>query len=559
MDISSTQQADIPIPFADPEKKPQVALLRGLSKGGFMNRYLRGARSMADELGIEVVVFDAGDKEEMLAMAQDLIEQRVDAIIVNHVDLDYLKPALDTALELGIPVVSFDSVGTHPEVPEVEQDDMLTSYLLSRQIAVDYGGKAKVIYVNSVEFAPLLRRDRIWQDIKWRFTGISEVKADMGSVIDDTASIAEKTVDALLQQHPDTNVILAMWDEYAKGAVQAVKNRGLSDQVKVYSVDITGEDIKMMTEPGSPWVSTVAADSLNVGRLALRTAVALIAGESVDRFLFVESYLITQELLTTNEITSMDELIGVLPFLGESRHLWPEWMISILARGGYQKPIAALPAEELVAQLQSTLADLERRNTQLRIAADVSYMIGSILDPVDLMQQIVDAVCDRFDLYFVGLYLVQDGIGSEYLHKMAVLQAGTGEAGKEMVKNWHALQLDSASMIGQCITTGEARIALSITDETERFTNPLLLKTRSELALPFISRNETIGALTIQSPRENAFSQEDITVLQTMAGQIANAIENARLFVETERALEELKEANRRYIRDGWDNYLKRR
>jgi len=68
-----------------------------------------------------------------------------------------------------------------------------------------------------------------------------------------------------------------------------------------------------------------------------------------------------------------------------------------------------------------------------------------------------------------------------------------------------------------------------------RFDNPLLPETRSEMALPLISRGRVIGAMTIQSTRSAAFSDEDIATLQTMADQVANAIENARLFEETQR------------------------
>jgi len=89
-------------------------------------------------------------------------------------------------------------------------------------------------------------------------------------------------------------------------------------------------------------------------------------------------------------------------------------------------------------------------------------------------------------------------------------------------------------MIGWCTAQGKARIALDVGKEAVRFENPLLLETRSEMALPLISRGRVMGAMTIQSTKPAAFSEEDITTLQTMADQVANAIENARLFEETQ-------------------------
>jgi GAF domain-containing protein len=113
-------------------------------------------------------------------------------------------------------------------------------------------------------------------------------------------------------------------------------------------------------------------------------------------------------------------------------------------------------------------------------------------------------------------------------------------------------------MIGWCIANKQPRIALDVGEEAVRFENPLLPETRSELALPLISRGEAIGALTIQSSQEAAFSEEDIAVLQTMAGQIANSIENARLYRQTQAALEELENTHRWYLRQEWSRYLGR-
>jgi signal transduction histidine kinase len=87
-------------------------------------------------------------------------------------------------------------------------------------------------------------------------------------------------------------------------------------------------------------------------------------------------------------------------------------------------------------------------------------------------------------------------------------------------------------MIGWCLTHKEARIALDVGEDAVRFANPLLPLTRSEMALPLFTHGEIIGAMTIQSEKPAAFSRVDITALQTMSDQIANAIENARLFTD---------------------------
>lgn len=174
------------------------------------------------------------------------------------------------------------------------------------------------------------------------------------------------------------------------------------------------------------------------------------------------------------------------------------------------------------------------RALQLQTAAAVSSAVSSILDPDVLLPQMVELIRDRFNLYYVGLFLVsEDG-------RHAILQAGTGEAGRRMIEAGHRLEVGGQSMIGWCVANGQARIALDVGQEAVRFDNPFLPETRSEIALPLISRGRVIGAMTIQSGQPAAFDQEDITVLQTMADQLANAIENARLFQERERRITEL-------------------
>jgi len=170
----------------------------------------------------------------------------------------------------------------------------------------------------------------------------------------------------------------------------------------------------------------------------------------------------------------------------------------------------------------------EQRALELQTAAEVSRAASSILNPNVLLPQSVELIQERFNLYYAGIFLVDDS------EEWAVLRAGTGEAGRIQLERHHQLKLGGESMIGRCIASGEAQIALDVGDAAMRFQNPVLPETRSEMALPLISRGRTLGAMTIQSIRAAAFDQENINTLQTMADQLANAIENARLFAQAQ-------------------------
>ncbi|MBN1994645.1 MAG: response regulator [Anaerolineae bacterium] len=190
-----------------------------------------------------------------------------------------------------------------------------------------------------------------------------------------------------------------------------------------------------------------------------------------------------------------------------------------------------------ITEFKQAKIKIEQNALQLRAAAEVSRATTSILNLDELLPQAVELIRSHFDLYYTGLFLVdQSG-------EMLVLRAGTGEAGRKMIEANHKLKVDGQSMVGWCVTHKEARLELEGDKDAVRYKNPLLPGTRSELVLPLISRGEAIGAMTVQSEQESAFSEDDITILQTLADQLTNAIENARLFRQVQQRAIELAQA----------------
>ncbi len=172
-------------------------------------------------------------------------------------------------------------------------------------------------------------------------------------------------------------------------------------------------------------------------------------------------------------------------------------------------------------------------SNQLSVAAEVSRAATTILEQNMLIEEVVELIRSRFNFYYVGLFLLSEE------ENMAVLQAGTGEAGRLMVTAGHKLIIGGNSMIGTAVATGQARVEQDISQARFFARNPALPETRSELALPLRARGRTIGAITVQSKESGAFSPEGITVLQSLADQLAIAIENASLFAQTEWSLAE--------------------
>lgn len=202
--------------------------------------------------------------------------------------------------------------------------------------------------------------------------------------------------------------------------------------------------------------------------------------------------------------------------------------------------------DSLGVRVQERTADVERRLGQIRTAAEITRNISSMLEPAALIQQVVDLVHDRFDLYYVGVFLI------DVNDRFAVLSAGTGEAGRTMISSRHRLEINDSSMIGWSIAHKKPRIALDVGTDSVRFNNPYLPLTHSEMALPLVAHDHALGALTIQSSQPNAFDENDVVVLQIVADGLAIALENARLFKETEASLEEIRALHRQYLKTAW-------
>ncbi len=200
----------------------------------------------------------------------------------------------------------------------------------------------------------------------------------------------------------------------------------------------------------------------------------------------------------------------------------------------------AINNAQLYRQNQQLLMQADRRTQLLEAAALVGREFISILDLDELLNKTVDIICTTYGFYYAGVFLVEGPDSAEPGEEWAVLRAGRGAAGAAMIAAGHKLKVGGLSMIGAAISQRQARIALDVGEEMVFFKNPHLPDTRSEMALPLIVGKEVIGALTIQSTEEAAFSDDDITSLQAMADQLAVTINNARLLEDLEKAHAEL-------------------
>ncbi len=210
----------------------------------------------------------------------------------------------------------------------------------------------------------------------------------------------------------------------------------------------------------------------------------------------------------------------------------------------------ATQLQEIIGGLESRVAQrtraLENQTLRLRVAAEIARDAASARDLSELLERSAELIQGRFGFYHTGIFLLDAN------RENVILVASATEAGRQMLASNHRLRVGEVGIVGQVAATGEPRITLATGTDAVHFNDPYLPDTQSEMALPLKAESVVIGVLDIQSDQPRAFNEDDITIMQTMADQLATAIERARLLQEVERSLKELESAYGKYTRENW-------
>ena len=197
--------------------------------------------------------------------------------------------------------------------------------------------------------------------------------------------------------------------------------------------------------------------------------------------------------------------------------------------------------------LDHASSQLQRRATQFEALAQVTQTITAIRDLQELLPRITSVISEKFGFYHVGIFLLDD------INAFAVLSAANSAGGSVMLDRKHRLRVGEEGIVGYAAATGKPRVAMDVGADAVFFNNPDLPGTHSEIALPLISKNIIVGVLDVQSTEMAAFTTEDIQMLSLLADQVSLAIENARLFDQTRKALAESEIISRGTTREAWN------
>ncbi|NLG97870.1 MAG: GAF domain-containing protein [Chloroflexi bacterium] len=188
---------------------------------------------------------------------------------------------------------------------------------------------------------------------------------------------------------------------------------------------------------------------------------------------------------------------------------------------------------------QRLLRQAERRALELQTASEIARDTASTLSLDLLLSRIVTMLHERFNLYHAAVFLLDE------TNKYALIREAAGEAGDALKQRGLRIAVGSHSVVGIVTSTGEPYILADLTGSPMHNQPELLVEAQAEMGIPLKLGSTIIGALDLQSRQINAFKQDDVMVMQILADQIAIAIENARAYELSQKAIEDMKEIDR--------------
>ncbi len=191
-------------------------------------------------------------------------------------------------------------------------------------------------------------------------------------------------------------------------------------------------------------------------------------------------------------------------------------------------------ADELSGMYRSLEQKVEERTRQVRIAAEVAQSVTALSNLDDLLNKTVELLVQQFEFYQASIFMI-DRAG-----KYASLRAAYGPAAEDLLQRKYKLEVGSASIIGWVSANNKPRVASDVLTDPVHLKNELLPETRSEASVPIAISNLVLGVLDVQSAQASVFSAETIVMLQTLASQIAAAIQNVGLVESTQVNFQEL-------------------
>lgn len=237
-----------------------------------------------------------------------------------------------------------------------------------------------------------------------------------------------------------------------------------------------------------------------------------------------------------------------------------------VVRGNFDEPVTDNERADEIGALATSFLDmrdyvrnltddinlkLRERTRDVQVTQSISRAVTAEHDVQKLMDRVVNLIVNNFPtIYHAQIFLIDND------REFAILRSSTGEAGQSLLGQGHKLAVGSVSVIGQVTEQGQVVIARDTAESDVHRRNQFLQETVAELAIPLQLGEQIIGALDVQSKQRDSFDPNQVSALQTLADQITIALENARLYAESERLLASIEHERSSTTRTSWQQYM---
>lgn len=260
-------------------------------KNPFYTDIVAGMEEVANGKAKLVIMDGNFDQAKQISDIEDMLQQDVDVMLLDPVDGKGVQAALESCKAKGVPVVTFNSAVEDASmvVSNVATDNFMAGQLIGEALGKALEGKGKVgMYTYNVVKVCKDRADG-FKDALSKYPDIEIVVEQEGTPGVDTALPAMENI---LQSHKDLNGMFALNDPSAIGCIAAIESAGKLGEVLVVGVDGSADGISNI-KAGKMFASA-AQQPLDIGKVAVETALKVVAGETVEADIKIPSFLVDQ-------------------------------------------------------------------------------------------------------------------------------------------------------------------------------------------------------------------------------------------------------------------------